>query len=135
MSELIVTPLRGQRLMPEGARFALAEWGDPGGTFDPPRYIAPLHRHRDEDEAWYVVEGRLRFRLGDEEVEAETGSAVFGPRGVNHTYWNPGPGPARYLVIMMPETVRMLEEMHSLPDRSPERMRDLFRRHGCELPG
>jgi mannose-6-phosphate isomerase-like protein (cupin superfamily) len=47
----------------------------------------------DEDEAWYVLEGTLRFRIGDREIEAHAGTAVFGPRGVPHTYANRGPVP------------------------------------------
>ena len=35
----------------------LAEWRDPGGVTDPPRYIAPLHIHHGDDEAWYVLAG------------------------------------------------------------------------------
>ena len=44
--------------------------------------------------------GALRFRLGDETVEAPAGGAVLAPRGTAHTYWNPRPEPARYLLVM-----------------------------------
>ena len=73
----------------------LAQWRDPGGAPDPPRYIAPLHVHKEDDEAWYVLEGALRFRLDDEEVEAPAGGGVIVPRGTVHTYWNPRAEPAR----------------------------------------
>src|SRR5215471_8962035 len=68
--------------------FVIAEWQDPGGPTDPPRYIAPLHIHHHDDEAWYVLEGVLRVKVGDKEVEAQPGSAVMVPRGTSHTYWN-----------------------------------------------
>lgn len=64
--------------------FVLAEWADAGeSSREAP--IAPLHRHLDEDEAWYVLEGALGFRVGDGEVVAEAGGAVFVPGGTPHT--------------------------------------------------
>jgi mannose-6-phosphate isomerase-like protein (cupin superfamily) len=114
--------------------FVVAEWVDPGGPADePPRLIAPLHVHLDDDEAWYVLEGTLRFRVGDHELEAHAGSAVFGPHGVPHTFWNPGPAPARYLLVMSPRTLRLIETLHELLDRSPETLQEHFRAHGCEI--
>ena len=92
----------------------LADAG-PGGI---PRGGVPLHRHRIEDEAWYVLEGTLHFRYGDRELEASAGSGVFLPRGVPHTFWNPGPKPSRYLLIMGPRTAGLLEALHG-PNRPP----------------
>jgi mannose-6-phosphate isomerase-like protein (cupin superfamily) len=89
-----------------GPSLVLAEWRDPGGETDPPRYIAPLHIHHSDDEAWYVLQGALRFRLDDEEVEAQAGGAVIAVRGVAHTYWNPRPDPARYVLVMTTRSPR-----------------------------
>jgi mannose-6-phosphate isomerase-like protein (cupin superfamily) len=103
------------------------------GPPDPPRLVAPLHIHRRDDEAWYVLEGTLRFRLGDEDVEAPAGSAVFGPRGVPHTFWNPREEPARYLLVMMPNTFRLIEEIHASSDRDPATLRALYEKYDCEI--
>jgi mannose-6-phosphate isomerase-like protein (cupin superfamily) len=46
----------------------------------------PLHVHHDEDEVFFVLEGRLRLRVDDADVELGPGEAVLGPRGVPHTY-------------------------------------------------
>jgi mannose-6-phosphate isomerase-like protein (cupin superfamily) len=43
--------------------FVVIEWTDPGTA--PGRPVAGLHVHREDDEAWYVLEGQLGFRLGD----------------------------------------------------------------------
>jgi quercetin dioxygenase-like cupin family protein len=59
-----------------------------------------------------VQSGALGFRLGDEEVEAHAGSAVFVRRGTAHTYWNAGPGEARYLLVMTPRIARLIEKIH-----------------------
>ena len=91
----------------------LAEWRDPGGATDPPRYIAPLHIHHRDDEAWYVLAGALRFRLGDETVEAPAGGAVLAPRGTVHTYWNPRPEPARYLLVMTARIRALIDAIHA----------------------
>src|SRR5882757_8314222 len=78
--------------------FKIAEWQDPGGPPGPPRYIAPLHIHYDDDEAWYVLEGMLCIRSGDRIIEAPAGSCVLVPKGVAHTYWNPLQTKTRYLL-------------------------------------
>lgn len=61
----------------------------------------PTHIHHDEDEAWYLLEGRIRFRCGDTDLEARPGSFVFAPRGVPHSFVVEE-GPARVLVLTTP---------------------------------
>jgi mannose-6-phosphate isomerase-like protein (cupin superfamily) len=113
--------------------FVIAEWRDPGGLPGPPRLIAPPHLHRSDDEAWYVLEGILRVRVGKEEVEANAGSAVFVPRGTPHTYWNPGPNPARYLLVMTSNIYRLIQEIHALKERTPSALRAVFEKYDSEL--
>src|SRR5712672_1472389 len=93
-SPKIAPPLAGQVIGSTNDAFVIAEWRDPGGPPGPPRFIAPPHLHRSDDEAWYVLEGTLCMRLGNEIVEARAGAAVFIPRGTPHTY------PTRYLLVM-----------------------------------
>jgi mannose-6-phosphate isomerase-like protein (cupin superfamily) len=130
---IVAERLAGRTLGGAGGSFVIAEWTDGGGPPDPPRLVAPLHVHHRDDEAWYVLEGTLRFRLGDEEVEAPAGSAVFGPRGVPHTFWNPSEKPARYLLVMTPNTFRLIEEIHASSDRGPATMRALYQQYDCEI--
>uniref|UniRef100_Q020D9 Cupin 2, conserved barrel domain protein n=1 Tax=Solibacter usitatus (strain Ellin6076) TaxID=234267 RepID=Q020D9_SOLUE len=114
--------------------FVVAEWSDPGGSPDaPPRLIAPLHVHHSDDEAWYVLEGVLCVRSGDRVIEAGAGGSVVVPKGTPHTYWNPGPGPLRYLLIMTRDIYQLIQELHALPDRTPENLRTVFRKHDSEL--
>jgi len=80
-----------------------------------------------------VLEGVLCVRNGDEDVELRPGSGVIVHRGTPHTYWNPGPAPARYLLIMTSRIYQLIQEIHVATDRSPERMRALFERYDSEL--
>ena len=129
----LAPPLAGHTLGSTSDAFVIAEWHDPGGPAGPPRLIAPLHLHHSDDEAWYVLEGTLCVRVGDEEVEAHAGSGVHVPRNTPHTYWNPGPGPVRYLLIMTSNIFRLIEEIHSTPDRSTPSLQAVFRKYDSEL--
>jgi mannose-6-phosphate isomerase-like protein (cupin superfamily) len=132
-SPTIATPLAGKIIgTPDGA-FIIAEWKDPGGPPEPPRLIAPLHVHHRDDEAWYVLAGTLHVKASDTVIEAPAGSSVFVPRGTPHTYWNPTPGPVRYLLIMTPSIHRLIQEIHATSDRSPSTLRNLFAKYDSEL--
>jgi len=48
-------------------------------------------------------------QVGDQEVELRAGSGVLVPRGSPHTYWNPGPGPTRYLLIMTSNIYQLIQ--------------------------
>jgi mannose-6-phosphate isomerase-like protein (cupin superfamily) len=135
MKAKIVAPLlSGKVVGGAGNDFVVAEWRDAGGgDFNPPRLIAPLHLHWSDDEAWYVLEGVLCVQRGDEVVEARAGAAVLVPRGTPHTYWNPTPDPVRYLLMMTPRTLHLIEAIHALEERSPAALRAVFEQHDSEL--
>lgn len=61
----------------------------------------PLHSHA-FDEAFYVLDGELTFRLADELTTATAGELVFAPRGVPHTVANLTDAPAGYLLVLTP---------------------------------
>lgn len=50
-----------------------------------------LHVHP-YDETFVVIEGRARFFVGDEVIDAMAGEVVLGPKGVPHKFQNLGPG-------------------------------------------
>src|SRR5215467_7848080 len=132
-SNTIASPLAGSVLGTANGDFVIAEWQDPGAPPGPPRWIAPLHLHRIDEEAWYVLEGRLCVKRGDEIVELRAGSAVLLPRGTPHTYWNPSTEPVRYLLIMSPRIYRLIQEIHATKERTPAIMQALFERFDSEL--
>jgi len=61
-------------------------------------HAPPLHLHRHEDEAFYVLEGEVRFRCGSRDFEAVSGDYVFVPRGVPHAF-KVGANGARALMV------------------------------------
>jgi mannose-6-phosphate isomerase-like protein (cupin superfamily) len=130
---IVAEPLAGRTLGGADGSFVVAEWTEEGALPGPPRLVAPLHVHHRDDEAWYVLEGTLKFRLGEDEIEASAGSAVLGPRGLPHTFWNPYEQPARYLLVMTPNTFRLIEEIHNLSERDRESVRSLYRKYNCEI--
>ena len=134
MNRPIIAPsLAGNVLGSTGTSFVVAEWKDTGGPPGPPRWIAPLHLHRNDDEAWYVLEGTLCVRLGKDVVEARAGSAVLVPRGTAHTYWNPGSGLLRYLLVMTANVYSLVQDIHAMSDRSPAALKAVFEKHDSEL--
>jgi quercetin dioxygenase-like cupin family protein len=62
---------------------------------------SPVHMHRHEDEAWYLLDGELTFWLGEESRTATTGDFVFGPRGVRHRF-RVDSDEARFLILVTP---------------------------------
>ncbi|MCI4324814.1 MAG: cupin domain-containing protein [Thermoplasmata archaeon] len=113
--------------------FAIAEYVEPPGVERKARTIAPLHRHLDEDEVWYVLEGELAVRLDGREVRATPGRAVWSPPNVVHTFWNPSKAPVRYLLIMGPKTHEFVETLHRRPPAGSDGVRRLSERCGIEL--
>lgn len=94
---------------------------------------APLHVHHQCDEAWYVLEGELKVRMGDEIVAVPAGRMAYVKRGTPHTFWNEGPSRARYLLIMTPLTKRLIDAIHQSEDRSSQAMKALFAAHSATL--
>lgn len=130
---MLAPVLAGQTLGSAEDGFVIAEWRDAGGPPGPPRFLAPPHVHFRDDEAWYVLEGTLHVQVGEQEVVAHAGSAVFVPRGTPHTYWNPGEGLTRYLLVMTPNIFRMIQAIHALEERTPAKLAEVFQRHDSQL--
>ena len=109
---MLVSPLEGRSAGAADSSFVLVEWTDSGET-SRERPIAPLHVHHADDECWYVLDGRLGFLVGDEEVEAGPGDAVFASAGTPHAYWNAQPAPTRYLLVIPRRIADLLHALHA----------------------
>jgi len=96
----------------------------------------PLHTHANEDECLVVLEGTMRFRLGDDIEDAPAGSLVFVPRGAVHTWQNIGETPARMLALFTPSGMeRFFERFAALDSPGPETFLEAAAGAGMEVVG
>ena len=70
---------------------AIGEIAHPPGVPGP-----PLHVHPNTEEAFYVLAGQLRVRVGEHEHTLGAGGFILVPRGLAHTFATAGPEPARF---------------------------------------
>jgi quercetin dioxygenase-like cupin family protein len=113
------------------------------GTF-PEGFGPPLHVHRREDEAFYVIDGEIRVRQGHDEFVAGPGTWVWGPRGVPHAFKVVSER-ARALVIVTPGGFERMFEEGGVPAREadeppeqaydPDAARAMSQRFGFEVVG
>jgi mannose-6-phosphate isomerase-like protein (cupin superfamily) len=103
-----------------GTSFSVLEWTGSGP--------ASLHIHHTDDEAWHVLEGTLRFRFEDGEVDVPAGGTVWVPAGVAHTYEAID---ARYLIVLTPRIVELIRELQRTDDDS--RLPEIYRRYNSEM--
>ena len=122
-------PTSSQQLGGPESDFVIVEWTDPGRSESD--WIAPLHVHHEDDEAWHVLEGALRFRLGEETFEVGAGGGVLAPKGTPHAYGNARRGQmARYLLVMTPKIRALIQALH---EPGAEDYARIFRAHDSEL--
>jgi quercetin dioxygenase-like cupin family protein len=99
----------------------LVESAETDGAFamtvvtQPPGIATPLHRHTREAEMFYVLEGTLTYRAGEETFELSQGSSIFLPRGVPHAFRIRGTAPARLLALTIPGGLMGLYDEVGLP--------------------
>lgn len=86
----------------------------------------PAHIHHNEDEAFYVLDGECTVRIGEQVHTLGPGTFALLPRGVAHTFANPGTTPAHVLVISSPGTIiHYFEAAAALTNESPTGQPDM----------
>jgi quercetin dioxygenase-like cupin family protein len=60
------------------------------------------HTHKTEDEIFYVLQGELTFRCGDDTFELADGGFIFLPSGIKHGYQIRSDGDVRLLTVTAP---------------------------------
>jgi len=84
----------------------------------PVGHAPALHVHDNLDDTWYVLEGQMAVRCGDEEMVVGAGNWVSMPRGVPHAFRVIGDEPARILTVHDNDTFR--EFVNELGVPAPE---------------
>ena len=92
------------------------------------------HWHESFVDSFWVLEGTLTLRLGEETAEASAGSFALVPPGAVHTFSNPGDEPVRFLNLMAPGGFeRYLRELAAAASPGsaldPARMAEIASRH------
>jgi len=121
------------RILLEQAGLALVQTTIPAGFPGP-----PPHLHHDFDEGFFVLDGELVFTAGEKTVTGGAGTFVLAPRGLRHTFANPGDAPARVLGFWTPRAgLEFFEDMGAaLPDSGPPDpavVAEVYRRHNSEI--
>lgn len=89
----------------EGPNFAMRKFiMEPGGGM-------PRHTNRVEHEQ-YVLRGRARVRIGDDELEVRKDDVVYIPAGVPHSYRAEGDEPFEFLCVVpnLPDETVILDD-------------------------
>jgi quercetin dioxygenase-like cupin family protein len=130
MEELRVGPNRLQiKINPEtdgGGLFAFES------TFPPGAMMPLLHFHRDQEEAFYVLEGVIEYVRGDETIRGTPGTMVHIPAGINHKFRNANEdAPARHLALVTPglKGLRMMRDMATINFGDPQAILGALERH------
>ena len=77
--------------------YSVSEWWLRPNTDGP-----GAHSHEDNDEVFYVLEGRPEILVGEEWVSLESGGFVLIPRGIQHDFRNTTSEPAGLLNFFVP---------------------------------
>lgn len=92
----------------------------------PAGFASPYHTHRQEDEAFYLVDGEMAFVCGDQWTFAGPGTYVFGPRHIPHGFKVMGDRPARMLLLCAPSGFEQFVLEMSEPAPAPPDMAKLM---------
>lgn len=81
---------------------------------------APLHVHRNEDEVFHILEGRIRFVINGLERIAGAGETVLAPKGLPHTYRVESPEGAHTLTVTRGPDFETMVRKASRPAERPD---------------
>jgi quercetin dioxygenase-like cupin family protein len=88
-----------------------------------PGFGAPAHVSATEDKLFIVLEGTLKYRIGDSTEVVEPGARVQVPRGMVHGFTNVGVGDARHILVSTPRRhEEFFRDLHNIPEPREQHM-------------
>lgn len=72
-------------------------------TVLPGANVPPPHSHSHNEEIVHVLEGTLRYAVGDEQRDLQAGESMHTPKGSVHAFSNPFSAVARALIVLSPD--------------------------------
>lgn len=89
-------------------RFALIEYESQPG------HEPPLHFHEEEDETFYILEGRLDAYYGDQVTSIDPGECVYLPRKVPHAWIITSPRLRALIFVQPPRLDQIFREFAAI---------------------
>lgn len=99
MRRVLDNPRGGERIV---IRHSQPDVLDFDVFLQPGAHVPAGHTHPHQEERFWVVAGRVRFRVGGRELLAGPGSALCVPSGTRHWFGNVGTGVAQVRVQVRP---------------------------------
>jgi mannose-6-phosphate isomerase-like protein (cupin superfamily) len=76
------------------------------------------HRHRTQEEIYFVASGTLQFKLDDEVLDVSAGTVIRVPGATARSVWNAGPEDAVVIIVSKKESAA--NEIEMVEDFWPE---------------
>lgn len=95
------------------------------------------HLHYDQDEWFYVIDGKFVFEVGTEKFNLSPGDSLFAPRNIPHVWAYIGEQDyGKILITFLPagkmeSFFREVNKANAMPPQDPE----LWHKHGMQLLG
>ena len=80
-----------------------------------PGAASPLHVHTREAEAWYLLEGTMTYRAGEQLVRLAAGDFIYLPREVPHAFRVTGTTAARFFALTLPAGLMTIYDEIGVP--------------------
>jgi quercetin dioxygenase-like cupin family protein len=93
------SPMQGGKLLTMAGASTGAAMATVGDLTVQPGVRSGYHLHPNTEEAIFVVEGDMEFRVGTVRFKASAGDCVLAPAGIGHGLENVGDSPARLITI------------------------------------
>lgn len=88
-----------------------------------PGFGAPAHISTTEDKTFVVIEGQIKYLIGEVTHVAEPGARVQIPRGTIHGFTNVCAGDARHILVSTPRRhEEFFRDLHDIPDPREKHM-------------
>ena len=91
-----------------------------------PGFGAPAHISWTEDKLFIVIEGQIKYLIGDNTETVGPGARVTIPRGVIHGFTNVGVDNARHILVSTPRRhEEFFRDLHNIPEPREQHMDQL----------
>ncbi|HEY8619722.1 MAG TPA: cupin domain-containing protein [Dermatophilaceae bacterium] len=81
----------------------------------PPGIATPLHRHTREAEAFFLLDGSMTYRAGNQMFHLSAGDFIWLPVGLPHAFRVTGSNPVRFLGFTAPGDLMALYDEVGIP--------------------